>query len=796
MGFIKFIKNLFSFSRSQRFVLLTIFLFFIITISISHEGSVTQPTFIKKVYAQPSGDQKTAVALMKYNNSPSTTVTKNTVNNQVFYDPAKLSAPSVNNYYVENSFGKTFFTGTTSDWLNINKSSPYTTSYCDDNLIIGDTILTANPFFNFFQNGITRLIIVTPPRQGCPQRTSTSGEIPIQDPSGNTVNMSVTVVDTDAIEQGNGIPEISKGIGYNVGLLRANFMNCGTKVYSTNPADCIIEPGYDYFTVMGDLKITAHMDAKEKDDLGWFSPSNIQYYSNQPGDYYLENTEVASNNLKVLAVPTDATFSNFIYIEFRKATGFDAYIGSLLKTNIFNGVTLHTVNASSPSGSDQISLLNGGASSGRSYTDPALQVGESFTTDNGIKIEVIGITAVNLTTSNVQIRISQQTQPTATVNPSQTPIPIPCAKNGQSCVGSDDCYNGTAGCYYYSCINDLCQYDSSITPAVTTAVTTAPSTTPAVTTAVTNAPTVIASVTAAPYVTTSVTTQVTNPVQASTTPSPNGNCTTTCSLAGQTCASALSNLIYNGGCYCLLDSYDFLGLGWGHWVDPCQPPPCNTKQWNFSYPKDQIIKEGYNVTLAVNKTTGSIRMTNLSDTWVGAKSGILGGDCQSGSASYPDPITGSKSFNCIANTAGYVTWTHYWYNCAPAGCNITSDKCSSAVNFSIWPKNAGRYTNYPCGNNLANAKCETAIGPFTIGNPQNFIKQVFQYVIGIAGSLAVLLIVYAGYLFIMSRGDKQRIQAAREVLTAAISGILFIILSVAVLQILGYQVLQIPGFGG
>ena len=46
----------------------------------------------------------------------------------------------------------------------------------------------------------------------------------------------------------------------------------------------------------------------------------------------------------------------------------------------------------------------------------------------------------------------------------------------------------------------------------------------------------------------------------------------------------------------------------------------------------------------------------------------------------------------------------------------------------------------------------------------------------------------------ISRGDKEKLQAARETITAAIVGLLFIVLSIVILEIIGVDILKIPGF--
>ena len=47
----------------------------------------------------------------------------------------------------------------------------------------------------------------------------------------------------------------------------------------------------------------------------------------------------------------------------------------------------------------------------------------------------------------------------------------------------------------------------------------------------------------------------------------------------------------------------------------------------------------------------------------------------------------------------------------------------------------------------------------------------------------------------ISQGNPEQVKGAREQLTAAIIGLLFIIFSLVILQVIGFNILRIPGFG-
>ena len=103
----------------------------------------------------------------------------------------------------------------------------------------------------------------------------------------------------------------------------------------------------------------------------------------------------------------------------------------------------------------------------------------------------------------------------------------------------------------------------------------------------------------------------------------------------------------------------------------------------------------------------------------------------------------------------------------------------------------------PClvpGPNGTCATIATAIGKIGT-DPLSLVTFLFGFILALSGGIALLLIIISGYRILVSQGNPEALKGAREQLTAAIVGLLFIILSVAVLQIIGISVLRIPGFG-
>ena len=88
----------------------------------------------------------------------------------------------------------------------------------------------------------------------------------------------------------------------------------------------------------------------------------------------------------------------------------------------------------------------------------------------------------------------------------------------------------------------------------------------------------------------------------------------------------------------------------------------------------------------------------------------------------------------------------------------------------------------------------TAIGCIPLDDLNEFSKFTLGWGIGIAGGIAFLLILYAGFMIMTSTGDPIRLQAGRELLTAAIAGLLLLIFAAFMLRVIGVEILGLPGF--
>jgi hypothetical protein len=89
----------------------------------------------------------------------------------------------------------------------------------------------------------------------------------------------------------------------------------------------------------------------------------------------------------------------------------------------------------------------------------------------------------------------------------------------------------------------------------------------------------------------------------------------------------------------------------------------------------------------------------------------------------------------------------------------------------------------------------TAIGCIPT-DPTKMVSALIGVGLSISGGAALLMFLAAGFLFSTSQGDPKRTSEAKDLLTSAVVGLLFCIFSVSILQFIGVNILQIPGFGG
>lgn len=102
-----------------------------------------------------------------------------------------------------------------------------------------------------------------------------------------------------------------------------------------------------------------------------------------------------------------------------------------------------------------------------------------------------------------------------------------------------------------------------------------------------------------------------------------------------------------------------------------------------------------------------------------------------------------------------------------------------------------------CQSCLSSEGLWTALGCINFqNNGANIIRTLITLGLSLGGGFTLLIILFAGFTLSTSQGDPKRVSEAKELITSAVIGLLFIIFSVTILQFIGVSLFRIPGFGG
>lgn len=150
------------------------------------------------------------------------------------------------------------------------------------------------------------------------------------------------------------------------------------------------------------------------------------------------------------------------------------------------------------------------------------------------------------------------------------------------------------------------------------------------------------------------------------------------------------------------------------------------------------------------------------------------------------PGTCTKNINCPQSRKGIA---YDQTACKAGGC------CGAEAGVSI---------NKVC--DFAGSKsgeCDTCMGSGTAAwtalgciqtDPSLFIGKILQIGIGIGGGIAFLLILFGGFQILMSAGNPEKLNAGKELITSAVTGLLIIIFSIFILRLIGVSIFSIPEF--
>ena len=188
------------------------------------------------------------------------------------------------------------------------------------------------------------------------------------------------------------------------------------------------------------------------------------------------------------------------------------------------------------------------------------------------------------------------------------------------------------------------------------------------------------------------------------------------------------------------------------------------------------INHSYIVELIIENTdTGSKRVADAKTTTI-----------TSSSTEWSDTFDG----NLFLEAGGSIIYSVIARQTSP-----TAEVCQNQnVHWDIIELVSGKNPCYRDINGDGIIDCETAIGNIStdIGK---FAQKILAIGIGLAGGIALIIMVIGSIRVLTSAGDPKNVAAGREMIIAAVAGLLFLIFSVLILQFIGFDILRIPNFG-
>jgi len=269
------------------------------TLDLGNDGEMTA---LDLAAPNTFGAQRTAIILVNFSDNLGQPVTAG--------DAASVTFGSVNNFYLENSYGQTSLCGDVYGYYTI----PMSSSVCDTYLLSSQADqAAAGAGVNL--SVYTRKIYAFPSNACTFWGRGTIGGQPSMAWIRGTYSLKV----------------VAHELGHNFGDYHAKSMPCETLGCST------IEYGDDR-DMMGQYG-SGHLSAYQKERLGWlnYGSSPLIQTVTGPGTYWIDSLQTSGGTkaLKILKSSSGGT-STYYYVEARTQTGFDAGYGP--------GVILHTGN--------------------------------------------------------------------------------------------------------------------------------------------------------------------------------------------------------------------------------------------------------------------------------------------------------------------------------------------------------------------------------------------------------------------------------------------------------------------
>lgn len=151
-----------------------------------------------------------------------------------------------------------------------------------------------------------------------------------------------------------------------------------------------------------------------------------------------------------------------------------------------------------------------------------------------------------------------------------------------------------------------------------------------------------------------------------------------------------------------------------------------------------------------------------------------------------------------SNTPGFPDHLVYTNPCGSAFLfTVSTNPTTQPVTPAPRPSGPGAPVGSPAGASgqvcqNAGDGIETAIGCIPT-DPVSFVKGLVKYSTFVGGGVALLLMIFGAFRMITSSGNPEALKNGQDTFRAAIIGLLFVLFVIVLMQIIGVDILNIPG---